>query len=158
MKYAVKLTNRFRRDYRRAKGQGLDLGPLNAAITALAAGEPLAEAYRDRTLSGDLQGCRECQVQPDWLLVYRIDGDVLVLTLIRTGSRREMYRREGANGMKPTKSLKSLYRSPLKTAVTLLLLAAAAFLFLYNLGEYSVSDREYREARDKYEGVLTVEE
>ena len=53
---------------------------------------------------------------------------------------------------------KYLYRSPLKTAVTLLLLAAAAFLFLYNLGEYAVSDREYREARDKYEGVLTVEE
>ena len=54
--------------------------------------------------------------------------------------------------------LKSIYRSPLKTVVTLLLLAAAAFLFLYNLGEYAVSDREYREARDKYEGVLTVEE
>jgi len=54
--------------------------------------------------------------------------------------------------------LKSIYRSPLKTVVTLLLLAAAAFLFLYNLGEYAVSDREYREARGKYEGVLTVEE
>ena len=54
--------------------------------------------------------------------------------------------------------LKSLYRSPLKTAVTLLLLTAAAFLFLFNLGEYAVSDREYQEARDKYEGVLTVEE
>ena len=53
--------------------------------------------------------------------------------------------------------LKSLYRSPLKTGLTLLLLAAAAFLFLYNLSEYAVSDREYREARDKYEGVLTVE-
>ncbi len=54
--------------------------------------------------------------------------------------------------------LKSLYRSPLKTILTLLLLAAAAFLFLYNLSEYTVADREYREARDKYEGVLTVEE
>ena len=53
---------------------------------------------------------------------------------------------------------KTLYRSPVKTVVTLLLLAAAAFLFLYNLGEYAVSDREYREARDKYQGVLTVEE
>ncbi len=52
---------------------------------------------------------------------------------------------------------RSLYRSPLKTLVTLLLLAAAAFLFLYNLSEYSISDREYREARDRYEGVLTVE-
>ena len=53
--------------------------------------------------------------------------------------------------------IRSLYRSPLKTVLTLLLLAAAAFLFLYNLSEYSISDREYREARDKYEGVLTVE-
>ena len=56
------------------------------------------------------------------------------------------------------KHIRSLYRSPLKTVLTLLLLAAAAFLFLYNLSEYSVSDREYREARDKYEGVLTAEE
>jgi len=55
------------------------------------------------------------------------------------------------------KHIRSLYRSPLKTALTLLLLAAAAFLFLYNLSEYSISDREYREARDRYEGVLTVE-
>ena len=55
------------------------------------------------------------------------------------------------------KHIQSLYRSPLKTVITLLLLAAAAFLFLYNLSEYSISDREYREARDKYEGVLTVE-
>ncbi len=55
------------------------------------------------------------------------------------------------------KHIRSLYRSPLKTAITLLLLSAAAFLFLYNLSEYSVSDREYREARDRYEGVLTVE-
>ena len=55
------------------------------------------------------------------------------------------------------KHIRSLYRSPLKTCLTLLLLAAAAFLFLYNLSEYSISDREYREARDRYEGVLTVE-
>jgi hypothetical protein len=56
------------------------------------------------------------------------------------------------------KHIRSLCRSPLKTILTLLLLTAAAFLFLYNLSEYSVSDREYREARDRYEGVLTVEE
>ena len=53
--------------------------------------------------------------------------------------------------------VRSLYRSPLKTLLTLLLLAAAAFLFLYNLSEYSISGREYREARDRYEGVLTLD-
>ena len=60
--------------------------------------------------------------------------------------------------MKLSTHLKTLYRSPLRSVLTLLLLAAAAFLFLYNLSEYSVADREYLEARDQYEGVLTVEE
>ena len=158
MKYTIKPTPQFRRDYARAKQKGLDMGPLNAAIAALAAGESLPPECRDRPLGGDMRGYRECQVQPDRLLIYRVDGDVLLLHLIRTGSRGEVYHREGANAMKQTKALRTLVRSPMKTAVTLLLLAATAFLFLYNLGEYAVSDREYREARDQYEGVLTVEE
>ena len=54
--------------------------------------------------------------------------------------------------------LKSLARSPLRSVLSLLLLVAAAFMFLYNLSEYSAAERQYREARDKYEGVLTVEE
>ncbi len=158
MTYTIKPTPQFRQDCRRARQKGLDLQPLYAVISALAAGEELPPESRDRPLSGDMHGYRECRVLPDRLLVYRIDGDVLLLHLIRTGSREEVYHREGASAVKPSKSLKTLYRSPVKTAVTLLLLAAAAFLFLYNLGEYAVSDREYREARDKYQGVLTVEE
>ena len=55
------------------------------------------------------------------------------------------------------KHIRTLYRSPLRSALTLLLLGLAAFLFLYDLSEYSVSSREYREARDRYEGVLTLE-
>ena len=158
MTYTIKPTPQFRQDCRRARQKGLDLQPLYAVISALAAGEELPPENRDRPLTGDMTGYRECRVLPDRLLVYRIDGDVLLLHLIRTGTREEVYHREGGNAVKPSKSLKTLYRSPVKTAVTLLLLAAAAFLFLYNLGEYAISDREYREARDKYEGVLTVEE
>ncbi len=158
MRYTVKTTSHFQRDYRRAKRGGRDMAALDAAILALAAGEPLPSGSRDRALTGEWSGYRECEVQPGWVLVYHIRGEALVLTLIRTGARTELYRREGGNAMRQTKALRTLIRSPLKTAVTLLLLAAAAFLFLYNLGEYSVSDREYREARDKYQGVLTVEE
>ena len=60
--------------------------------------------------------------------------------------------------MKLNTHLKTLYRSPLRSILTLLLLAAAAFLFLYNLSEYTASSRQYREARAHYQGVLTVEE
>jgi ABC-type lipoprotein release transport system permease subunit len=52
----------------------------------------------------------------------------------------------------------SLYRSPLKTGLTLLLLTAVVFMFTYNLAEYKVADRQYQEARNRYQGVLTVEE
>jgi len=55
------------------------------------------------------------------------------------------------------KHIKALYRSPLRSGLTLLLLGLAAFLFLYSLSEYSISRREYREARDRYEGVLTLD-
>ncbi len=157
MKYIIKPSPQFRRDYRREQLKGRDLGPLRAVISRLAAGEVLPEEYRDRLLMGDMQGYRECQVRPEQLLVYRVDGEALVLYLIRTGSRGEVYRREGGAAMGKT-GFKALYRSPVKTVLTLLLLGLAAFLFLYNLGEYAVSDREYREARDKYQGVLTVEE
>ena len=53
--------------------------------------------------------------------------------------------------------IRSLIRSPLKTGLTLLLLAAAAFLFLYNLSEYTATSRQYTEAKAHYQGVLTVE-
>ena len=156
MKYTIKPTPQFRRDYQRARKAGLDMQPLHRVISALAAGEELPGENRDRPLAGDMTGYRECVVKPGWVLVYHIRGEALVLTLIRTGARAELYREGGTAQMK--NGMKSLYRSPVKTAVTLLLLAAAAFLFLYNLGEYAISDREYREARDKYQGTLTVEE
>ncbi len=157
MSHTIQPTPQFRRDYRREQLKGRDMGPLQAVIARLASGEALEEENRDRPLTGDMQGYRECTVRSGQILVYRVDEEALVLHLIRTGSRGEVYRREGGSAM-GKHGFKTLYRSPVKTAVTLFLLAAAAFLFLYNLGEYAVSDREYREARDRYEGVLTVEE
>lgn len=70
---------------------GLDIGLLEDVIAALAMGIPLPEKNRDHTLSGNWAGHRECHVLPDWLLVYRIDDDVLVLTLSRTGSHSVLF-------------------------------------------------------------------
>ena len=89
MKFHVRRTNRFRSDYQRAMRRGLPMARLDTAIELLAKGERLPASLRDHSLAGVFTGCRECHVAPDWLLVYRVDGDVLVLTLIRTGSHSD---------------------------------------------------------------------
>jgi mRNA interferase YafQ len=71
------------------RGQSIDL--LDNIICLLAKGEPLPETNRDHTLSGNWIGYRECHIQSDWLLVYRVENDILVLTLARTGSHSDLF-------------------------------------------------------------------
>ena len=91
MKYSVKATSQFKRDYKRAMKRGLNMELLDQVITALAMGETLPEKNRDHALSGRWSGHRECHVLPDWLLIYQIDGEVLVRTLTRTGTHADLF-------------------------------------------------------------------
>ena len=91
MKYTVKLTTQFKKDYKLAMKRGLKIGLLDEVITALAKGESLPEKYRDHALSGNWSGFRECHVLPDWLLIYRIENDILVLTLTSTGTHSDLF-------------------------------------------------------------------
>ena len=90
VKYTVKLTTQFKKDYKLAMRRELDIRLLEDVIADLAMGIPLPAKNRDHALSGNWTGHRECHVLPDWLLVYRIDDDVLVLTLSRTGSHSDL--------------------------------------------------------------------
>ena len=90
-KYTVKFTAAFRKDYKKAQKRRLPIEKLQEIIGLLAMGEPLPERNRDHALTGDWVGHRECHIQPDWLLIYRIEGDVLVLTLARTGAHSELF-------------------------------------------------------------------
>ena len=90
-KYEIKNTTQFKKDYKLAKRRGLDINLLKGIITKLANGEVLAPKHKDHLLSGDWVGHRECHIQPDWLLVYRYDNDVLVLTLSRTGTHSDLF-------------------------------------------------------------------
>ena len=92
MKYEVKFTNQFKKDLKLAKKQGKATETLVEAIEKLANGEPLAEKYHDHGLTGNYRGCRECHIQPDWLLVYEVLDDILVLMLYRVGSHSELFR------------------------------------------------------------------
>lgn len=91
MKYTVKPTGQFKRDYKTAVKRGLSISLLDEVIKLLANGESLPEKYHDHSLSGNWSGFRECHIQPDWLLIYLIDNDVLVLTLTRTGNHSDLF-------------------------------------------------------------------
>lgn len=90
-KYTVKPTTQFKKDYKRAMKRGLKIELLEKVVELLAMGEALPEKNRDHELSGNWIGHRECHIQPNWLLVYRIEDDVLVLTLARTGTHSDLF-------------------------------------------------------------------
>lgn len=90
-KYTVKPTTQFKKDYKRAMKRGLKIELLEKIVELLAMGEALPEKNRDHELSGNWDGHRECHIQPDWLLVYRIEDNVLVLTLTRTGTHSVLF-------------------------------------------------------------------
>ena len=91
MKYEVKPTAKFRKEYRLAEKRGRNMDLLDAVITQLARGETLSSKYKDHALAGSYVGCRECHIQPNWLLIYQIEEDVLVLVLSRTGSHSDLF-------------------------------------------------------------------
>ena len=84
-------TSKFKMDYMLAIKRRLDISLLDDFIRALAIGEKLPDRNKDHELSGDWVGHRECHIQPDWLLIYRIENDVLVLTLARTGTHSDLF-------------------------------------------------------------------
>ena len=71
--------------------RGLNLELLDQVVTMLQNNIPLQEKYRDHELKGKYQGFRECHIQPDWLLIYLKDNDVLTLTLVDTGSHTDLF-------------------------------------------------------------------
>lgn len=83
-------TGQFKKDYKMAMKRHLNITLLDEIIRKLAKGESLPEKNRDHALTGNWGGYRECHIQPDWLLVYRIEKDLLILTLARTGSHSDL--------------------------------------------------------------------
>ncbi|HCX62433.1 type II toxin-antitoxin system YafQ family toxin [Sedimentibacter sp.] len=92
MKRSIVWTNQFKKDYKLSIKRGLDVELLDNVIRILANGNPLPAEYKDHTLSGNWKGHRECHIQPDWLLVYRTEEDILILTLSRTGTHSDLFR------------------------------------------------------------------
>ncbi len=90
-KYEIVQTTKFKKDLKLAKKRGYDLSILGFIVDTLAEGKPLPEKYKDHTLINNYAGCRECHITPDWLLIYEISNNELILYLTRTGSHSDLF-------------------------------------------------------------------
>ncbi|MBQ3565994.1 MAG: type II toxin-antitoxin system YafQ family toxin [Oscillospiraceae bacterium] len=88
--YELDRTAIFKKDLKRAKKRGCNIDLLNEIIEKLLCGEVLPEKYKDHALTGNYKNHRECHIEPDWLLVYRVFENTLILSLVRTGTHSDL--------------------------------------------------------------------
>ena len=91
MIYELVLTNQFKKSLKLAKKRGLDISLLDSIVERLLHAVPLDEKHKDHELKGKWSGFRECHIQPDWLLIYLIEDDILTLTLVDTGTHADLF-------------------------------------------------------------------
>ena len=89
--YRIIYASRMKRDMKRIRKRGKDLSKLVNVLSILSSGQPLPEMFRDHPLSGELRDFRECHIEPDWLLIYQIQEDRLILTATATGTHADLF-------------------------------------------------------------------
>ena len=87
----IRYETTFKKDYKRIVKRGYNIRLLEEVIELLANEHPLPEKYKDHNLIGDYSGCRECHITPDWLLIYQINHNELILYLTRTGTHSDLF-------------------------------------------------------------------
>lgn len=90
-KYQIKWTNQYKKDIKLAKKRHYQIEELEQVVFMLASAQPLEEKYCDHALEGNWKGHRELHIRPDWLLIYQIKDDVLILELSRTGTHSDLF-------------------------------------------------------------------
>ncbi len=89
--YRIKFTAAYKKGYKRMKKRGANLKLLDNAVETLQKGEPLDARYHDHPLIGNYSGYRECHIQPNWLLIYLIEDEIITLTLTNTGTHADLF-------------------------------------------------------------------
>ena len=87
----IQTTSKFCKDYKRVKKRGFDISLLQDVINKLSNNMILESKYKDHALTGPYNGFRECHIQPDWLLIYAINMEELVIVVSRTGSHSDLF-------------------------------------------------------------------
>lgn len=89
--YRIEFTNEMKRNAKLMRKRGKDMTKLTKVLDLLSTGDPLPSQYRDHQLTGSLRDFRECHIEPDWLLIYQIHNDILVLTATGTGTHADLF-------------------------------------------------------------------
>ena len=89
--YKIVYTNRMKKDTKLMRKRGKDLKKLVNVLSLLVSGNPMPAQYKDHSLTGNLHDFRECHIEPDWLLMYQIYEDILVLSTTATGSHADLF-------------------------------------------------------------------
>lgn len=87
----IKYHTMFKKDFKRIKKRGYDISRLEKIVELLANEVPLPEQFKDHNLSGNYNDFLECHIAPDWLLIYQVNNNELVLVLSRTGSHSDLF-------------------------------------------------------------------
>ena len=94
-KYDIEITSRFKKDYKKIRKQNKDINKLIEVLEVLANGEELDPKYKNHKLIDDktFKNCNECHIESDWLLVYKIKDDELILLLLATGNHSNLFKK-----------------------------------------------------------------
>ena len=87
----VRFSKKFNKDRKLAVKRGYKIQKLKDVVKLLQACQPLPPKYLDHPLNGNYAGYRECHIEPDWLLIYKIENDMLTLVLFRTGTHSDLF-------------------------------------------------------------------
>lgn len=91
MRLNIVVSNQFKKDIKLASKRGFDIDKLKEVVDKLAGRMALDKKYKDHNLLGEYNGFRECHIEPDWLLVYRIEKSEVELFLFRTGTHSDLF-------------------------------------------------------------------
>ena len=93
MKYDIVLTSAFKSCLKTIKKRRKDLDKLTTVVNMIASGEQLDVKYSDHELNDNkyFKNCRELHLEPDWLLVYKINKKDLILFLMETGTHSDLF-------------------------------------------------------------------
>ena len=87
----VRYSNKFKKDFKAIVRRGYDITLFEDVVGLLREGKTLPENYCDHSLKGEYMGHRECHISPDWLLIYKVENDMITLSLTRMGTHSDLF-------------------------------------------------------------------